>query len=416
MCLWCQVHTRFLTLVLFLGATHAAVYHQCIPFTRVTQESTFWLTSGRNTSVLIYNELLTLNTNIPYRITDTPIHYYSENHDFTVCGLVQFLGHYCDDFGAYTVRSTKTGTYLNTTKVDYGWFDVLEPQYYHQIVANEFIWFDNGTKISWRIPYEGNWCISIYQDGTHLYWYETGWTQSWGLLSVYEWNLFQTLTLCCLVELFFLARFALRGEDVNAKLALSTLVYHALYSFQLKTMNESQYSSGLVVILVKWFISLVEIYCISILFVSILKLKFTKKQLKLLEVSLLVRSLLAVSTSSALLHYMCTMALVSVVILSSLLSQPAKRANSKRYYYAKRSFTTVVVVVMLAKCITMFVAIVFAYTITPMKHEQGSFWVKASIIADEVTTRYWEQVGWVLHMFNLEVILWPLVLLFLAIV
>jgi hypothetical protein len=143
-----------------------------------------------------------------------------------VCGIEQLQGHYCDNFGGYTIRSTKTGTKENTTLEDFAWWDTFEDNLYGDlVVANEFIWYDRGLK-SWTVPYDGTWCMAMYQDGHHLSEVEVGWRQSWGYATVDEWRLWKLLTWCCLLEFVVLVWLYLKGQMLVMRLGVMILMYH----------------------------------------------------------------------------------------------------------------------------------------------------------------------------------------------
>lgn len=178
-----------LPVLLPLALVYGAVIHECAPFTKTgSSQSQFWLQTTRNASILIYNQPLTLISNIPYKVDDSPIHFYSSHDDFTVCGVDQFRGSYCNEFAHFTVRTTKSGKSDNVTVDSYSWQDTFEQKKYgHMIAANEFVLFDHG-KMNWTIPYDGVWCIVMYQDGHYLNNVEIGWKQAWGEVSLYDWR------------------------------------------------------------------------------------------------------------------------------------------------------------------------------------------------------------------------------------
>lgn len=219
-----------------IAAVRAAVVHVCVPFSdpsaaQAQSRSRFELATGRNASVLVYNRLLVLNTNGPYVVDDVGIHRYSSHEDFTVCGLDQFEGGYCNVFGHFTLRSTLTPPDETNPSAHYSWRDTFDWEAYGSlVVSNEFVKYDEGNR-SYEVPYAGTWCVAAYQDGLYLSQISIRWAHPWGSLSLYEWRVWNAQWWSALVEFGLVLWLWLlrKADDVPmTNFTLSLALYHTL--------------------------------------------------------------------------------------------------------------------------------------------------------------------------------------------
>lgn len=190
-----------------------------------------------------------LNTNIPFNFNDGPIHFYTENDDFTVCGVTEWMGHYCDEFGVFTIRSEKEfrdGVNVTITPYNFNWWDVFdETKYSNEVLVNEFVSYDDGQR-RYKIPFKGVWCTAVYQDGHHLSQLEVGQLQTHGELSVVEWMEMKMLLVLCIFELItillLMKKPVRRTSDVIEWVAF-ILLYHWCWRCYLSAANHKSTSN-----------------------------------------------------------------------------------------------------------------------------------------------------------------------------